>query len=51
MGIDDYHGTGTHLSLEKDTSSGRPGQSAETGRIFALPQIGGLHHRYERPAA
>jgi transposase InsO family protein len=49
--VDYYHGSRTHLSLEKDTPSGRPIQSAETGKIVAFPQVGGLHHRYERLAA
>ncbi len=49
--VDYYHGSRTHLSLEKDTPSGRPIQLAETGKIVAFPQVGGLHHRYERLAA
>ena len=48
--VDYYHGCRTHLSLEKDTPSGRPIQSTETGKIV-FPQVGGLHHRYERLAA
>ena len=43
-----YHGTRTHLSLEKDTPESRLVQS---GRVVAVPQVGGLHHRYERRAA
>lgn len=46
-----YHESRTHLSLDKDTPGTRPAQSAEVGRIVALPQLGGLHHRYERRAA
>lgn len=29
----------------------RPIQSPQNGRIIAVPQVGGLHHRYERLAA
>lgn len=46
-----YHESRTHLSLDKDTPETRPVQSAEVGRIVAIPQLGGLHHRYERRAA
>src|SRR5207248_8469204 len=45
-----YHESRTHLSLDKDTPEPRPVQSAELGRIVAIPQVGGLHHRYERRA-
>jgi hypothetical protein len=46
-----YHESRTHLSLDKDTPEPRPVQPAELGRIMAIPQLGGLHHRYERRAA
>jgi transposase InsO family protein len=46
-----YHQSRTHLSLAKDTPETRPVQSAEVERIVAIPQLGGLHHRYERRAA
>jgi transposase InsO family protein len=46
-----YHETRTHLSLEKDTPSHRPVQEATSGGVVAIPQVGGLHHRYERRAA
>jgi hypothetical protein len=46
-----YHGTRTHLSLEKDTPESRSVQPPEAGRVVAVPQVGGLHHRYERRAA
>ena len=46
-----YHGSRTHLALGKDTPDGRPVQSADGGKVVAFPQVGGLHHRYERLAA
>ena len=49
--FDYYHGSRTHLALRKDTPSGRPIQSADSGKIVAFPKVGGLHHRYERMAA
>ena len=46
-----YHESRTHLSLAKDTPDARPVQPVGSGKIVALPQLGGLHHRYERLAA
>ena len=46
-----YHRSRTHLSLRKDSPEPRPIQPPETGRVVAVPQVGGLHHRYERRAA
>jgi putative transposase len=48
---DYYHRSRTHLALEKDSPEPRPIQPAEAGRIIAIPEVGGLHHRYERRAA
>ena len=45
------HGSRTHLKLQKDTPESRPIQAPEGGRIVAIPEVGGLHHRYERRAA
>ena len=48
----DYcHRSRTHLSLDKDSPEPRPIQSPETGRVVAMPQVSGLHYRYERRAA
>jgi transposase InsO family protein len=44
-----YHKSRLHLSLDKDSPDHRAVQSV--GNIVAIPQIGGLHHRYERRAA
>ena len=46
-----YHESRTHLSLGKDSPETRAVQPPELGRIVAIPQVGGLHHRYERRAA
>jgi putative transposase len=47
--FDYYHESRTHLSLDKDAPIPRPVQPV--GRIVAIQQLGGLHHRYERRAA
>ena len=43
-----YNKSRTHLSLNKDPPVPRPVSSASTGRIAAIPEVGGLYHRYER---
>src|SRR6266403_6236610 len=40
-----YHGSRTHLALEKDAPEPRAVELPEQGSIVALPQVGGLHHR------
>jgi putative transposase len=49
--LDYYHRTRTHLGLQKDTPDSRPVQFAKAGAIVSIPEVGGLHHRYERRAA
>jgi putative transposase len=49
--FDYYHRSRTHLSLGKDSPEPRPVQPPEIGPVVAVPQVGGLHHRYERRAA
>src|SRR5713101_1863001 len=46
-----YHGSRTHLALEKDAPEPRAVELPAHGRIVALPLVGGLHHRYVRSAA
>jgi len=46
-----YHCSRTHLSLAKDCPDARPIQPPNSGKVMATPQVGGLHHRYERLAA
>lgn len=48
----EYHDRSrTHLSLDKDCPEPRPVQPPPAGIVLAFPQVGGLHHRYERRAA
>ena len=46
-----YTGSRPHLALEKDSPSPRPVQTVAAGHVVAIPQVAGLHHRYERRAA
>ena len=46
-----YTNSRTHLSLDKDSPQSRPVRPLDDGRVIAIPQVGGLHHRYERRAA
>jgi putative transposase len=46
-----HHDSRTHLSLNKDCPRPRPIQPPSAGNIIAFPEVGGLHHRYERRAA
>ena len=46
-----YHRARTHLSLAKDAPTPRPVHAVTDGEVAAFPEVGGLHHRYERRAA
>jgi len=46
-----YNRTRTHLALSKDAPVPRATLPPTDGQIVAIPQLGGLHHRYERRAA
>src|SRR5437879_8196853 len=46
-----YLNARTHLSLAKDAPEPRAIQRQGLGRIVGIPEVGGLHHRYERRAA
>jgi putative transposase len=46
-----HHLSRTHLSLAKDCPEPRPIRPPSAGNVVAFPQVGGLHHRYERRAA
>jgi len=49
--VDYYQRTRTHLSLDKDCPDTRPVMPPRIGKVVTIPQVGGLHHRYERLAA
>jgi putative transposase len=46
-----YLDSRTHLSLEKDAPNPRIVQSPALRQIVQIPEVGGLHDRYERRAA
>jgi transposase InsO family protein len=48
---DYYNQHRTHLSLDKNTPIPQPANKNTTGKIVAFPEVGGLHHRYERTAS
>jgi putative transposase len=48
--FDYYHDSRTHLSLDRNAPNPREVESANKGTVIAIPQVGGLHHRYTRAA-
>jgi len=46
-----YHGFRTHLSLDMDCPTPHAIQPPEWGSVRIVPEVGGLHHHYERVAA
>ena len=46
-----YHRFRTHLALAMDCPELRPISPPNRGRVIAVPEVGGLHHHYERQAA
>src|SRR5688572_29028810 len=46
-----YHHWRTHRALDMDCPVPRPVQRPEVGSIREVPEVGGLHHHYERRAA
>jgi hypothetical protein len=45
-----YHEARTHLSLDRNAPIPRQVEPPSHGRVIAIPQVGGLHHRYMRAA-
>ncbi len=46
-----YHCWRAHLSLGMDSPESRSVQPPALGRVVEFPEVGGLHHHYERLAA
>jgi putative transposase len=46
-----YERARTHLALDNDAPIPRRVMPPGEGDIVAIPEVGGLHHRYERRAA
>jgi hypothetical protein len=45
-----YHRFRTHLSLDMDCPIPRAVEPSEYGPVRVIPEVGGLHHHYERIA-
>ena len=45
-----YHESRTHLSLERNAPVPRRVEHPSEGKVIAIPEVGGLHHRYTRAA-
>lgn len=49
--LDYYHRRLVHRSLEMDCTEPREVREVDRGRVIAIPEVGGIHHHYERVAA
>jgi putative transposase len=45
-----YHQSRTYLSLDRNAPIPREVEAPANGSVIAIPQLGGLHHRYARAA-
>ena len=48
--IDYYHASRPHQSLGRNAPTPRDSERRSRGQVIAVPQVGGLHHRYSRAA-
>ena len=48
--FDYYHDSRTHLSLARNAPNPREVEPSSQGKVIAIAQVGGLHHRYARAA-
>jgi len=49
--FDYYHESRPHMGLGANSPLPRDAEPPEHGPVVAVPQVGGLHHRYTRRAA
>ncbi|MHC4696178.1 MAG: integrase core domain-containing protein [Planctomycetota bacterium] len=45
-----YHHARPHFSLDRQSPIEREVDPPERGKVIAIPQVGGLHHRYRQAA-
>ena len=45
-----YHLARPHLSLDRNSPTPREVEAPSESEVVSIPQVGGLHHRYSRPA-
>jgi transposase InsO family protein len=48
--LDYYHNSRPHEALERNSPTPREIEAPVKGKVIAIPQVGGLHHRYRRAA-
>jgi transposase InsO family protein len=48
--FDYYHNSRPHEGLERNSPTPREIEEPAKGKVIAIPQVGGLHHRYGRAA-
>jgi putative transposase len=48
--LDYYHNSRPHEALERNSPFPRDIETLAKGKVIAIPQVGGLHHRYRRAA-
>jgi transposase InsO family protein len=46
-----YHSWRTHQALDMDAPAGRSIQAPDHGPVVEIPEVGGLHHHYQRRVA
>ena len=45
-----YNNVRTHLSLDRNSPVPRAAELPSQGKVVSIPQVGGLHHLYQRVA-
>ncbi len=48
--FDYYHHARAHLSLDRNSPIPREVELPKRGKVYSIPMVGGLHHRYRRAA-